>query len=551
MKRCGSKAISLITLAAVLVLSCVMGAMGESSKPDSPFYKYDPPITLTMMRSVDTNRGFMPGETWDNNLWTQAYEERLGITFDYTVTTMPDEYDNKVNMAIASNDLPDYFRCTYDQFYRLAVSGKLADLTDAINTLGTTAMIASYDANDQLLRRQMSYNDRIYAMGEVRDLTGAGAMLWYRDDWAKAVGITEPPATREDLWAMAEAFATMNPNGDGSPTVGFGVCRGLWEAGMGLEGWFAMDGAYPTIWVEDENGGLVFGATQDVCKVTLQRLQDAYKTGIIDPDFINKGDWSEAPDDIVKHKIGMVIGPIWFGDWKCKDVMVAVGSNAATWTKMPVPEAKTPFGAKPSNVWVMNAACEYPEAVVLIGNLTGELLTGETAEGRFHDQKDPDGNTVDNFFHTLGYGYNAIISWNLHCAKLVTAAIETGDPGGLNDEQLSYYDRCMSYLNWKPGDAPEGLAGYTSYSIFGPGGSQYVGERMNEEDLQIMNAYYGPNTDAMNENLGNLLDKRNEVFTSIIMGEDVDDAFDSWVAYWNAMLGDVITQEVNDWYAGR
>ena len=129
---------------------------------------------------------------------------------------------------------------------------------------------------------------------------------------------------------MAEAFATGDPNGDGSATVGFGVCQSLWGAGMGLEGWFAMDGAYPTIWVEKADGTLGHGAVDEACKVTLAKLQDAYKKGIIDNDFINKGDWVEAPDDIVKMKIGMVIGPIWFGDWKLKDVMMAMGDNSAT-----------------------------------------------------------------------------------------------------------------------------------------------------------------------------------------------------------------------------
>ena len=200
-------------------------------------------------------------------------------------------------MAIASQDLPDYFQVTYDQFYRLAVAGQLADLTPYVDTIGSEAMMAAFEANGGLMRKQMSYDGKIMALGEQMDLTGAGYMLWYRNDWAQKLGFSKPQTT-EDLWKMAEAFATGDPNGDGSATVGFGVCQSLWGAGMGLEGWFAMDGAYPTIWVEKADGTLGHGAVDEACKVTLAKLQDAYKKGIIDNDFINKGDWVEAPDDI-------------------------------------------------------------------------------------------------------------------------------------------------------------------------------------------------------------------------------------------------------------
>lgn len=514
----------------------------------SAYGKYDPPIELTMIRSVDSTRSYMDGETWDNNLWTKAYEEKLGIKFKYTWTTLPEEYDNKVNLAIASNDLPDYFRCSYDQFYRLASAGKLADLTGAVDTMGSPALKAAYAANNGLLTKQTTIDGKILALGEVSDLTGAGHMLWYRDDWAKKLGLAEPK-TQEDLWNMAKLFAKEDPNGTGVPTVGFGVDKGLWNSGTGLEGWFAMDGAYPTIWV-DNGGKLVFGATQDAAKITLQKLQDAYKDGLIDQDFINKGPWAEFPDDIVKNKVGMVIGPIWFGDWKCKDVMQAKGDKSATWTSMPVPGTKTSFSAKLSSVYVMNISAKNPEAAVKISNLTGELMNGKTAEGKYHDQKDAAGNNVDNFFHTLGFGYNEIIAWNLYCAKQVTAAIESGSTANLNDEQKSYYDRCMSFINWKPGDPTDGLLGYTSYSIFaGPKGSQFVGEKMDKEGLQLMDAYYGPNTDAMNENWGNLMSKRDEIFTSIIMGTRVEDGFKQWKDFWTTMKGDLITQEVNDWAA--
>ena len=90
-----------------------------TAAPDSPLGKYDPPITITTIRSIDNTRTYMPGETWENNLWTQAYEEQLGIKLSYLWTAPSNEFDAKMNIAIASDDIPDMLYLKYDQFYQI------------------------------------------------------------------------------------------------------------------------------------------------------------------------------------------------------------------------------------------------------------------------------------------------------------------------------------------------------------------------------------------------------------------------------------------------
>jgi hypothetical protein len=52
--------------------------------------------------------------------------------------------------------------------------------------------------------------------------------------------------------------------------------------------------------------------------------------------------------------------------------------------------------------------------------------------------------------------------------------------------------------------------------------------------------------------MGDLSSKMLEMYTKIIVGDfPVEAGFADWVDYWNANGGDLITAEVNKWYAMR
>ena len=518
----------------------------KKASADGPYGKFDPPITITTIRNI-SDREYMPGETWDNNIWTQAYEEILGITFDYIWTAQTD-FNTRLNTAIATDDIPDFMNIPYDQFAILATGNRLAPLDDALKEYGIHNLHDGLDAHGGIMRAQVTFNGNVMGIGNPPSLEPP--QLWYRDDWAAAVGRGKPE-TFEDVLAMAVDFATKDPNGTGTATVGIGVSKDLFGGGMGLESLFSAYGAYPQLWVE-ENGELIFGFMQeDKIKEPLRVLQDLFRQKAIDPDFMNIGTWDMAPDDIVKEKIGMVLGPIWFGDWKLSALMEARGDDTATWTCMVIPSLAggpvnlQPVRGKLNQVVCANAKMKYPEAVVKLLNLGTALIRGDLAEGKYHNQPNPNepDRVVNNFFHNLttdtgGDG----TSWNYICALAVTKALETGDTSELNDEQMSYYERSKGWMD------RTNLSGYTSFSIFGPGGSQYVGEEIRQKSLYYMEPYYGPSTETMNENIGNINSKRNEIITNIILGGDVDAGFQEFVNYWNANYGDVITKEVNEWY---
>jgi putative aldouronate transport system substrate-binding protein len=78
----------------------------EAPAPD-PFGKYDTTVVLTPVRSFETNEKLPEGDTPENNQYTRAVKDILNIDVQYLWTAAPADYDQKVNLTIASNDLPD------------------------------------------------------------------------------------------------------------------------------------------------------------------------------------------------------------------------------------------------------------------------------------------------------------------------------------------------------------------------------------------------------------------------------------------------------------
>ena len=70
-----------------------------------PYGKYDEAIVLTSVRSFETNETLPDGDTPENNQYTRYVKDQLNIDVEYIWTSSTADYDQKVNLTIASNDL--------------------------------------------------------------------------------------------------------------------------------------------------------------------------------------------------------------------------------------------------------------------------------------------------------------------------------------------------------------------------------------------------------------------------------------------------------------
>jgi len=127
-------------LVSVLLALAVLGVpfLAAFAESDETLSKYDPAIDITFVRAVDSDLTTnvlpqTPDETMESNRWLDLYSDDLGIniTYDWTVQGGygDDAYKQKINVTLASGDLPDVIPVTSSQLKQLADADMIEDMT--------------------------------------------------------------------------------------------------------------------------------------------------------------------------------------------------------------------------------------------------------------------------------------------------------------------------------------------------------------------------------------------------------------------------------------
>ncbi len=93
--------------------------------------------------------------------------------------------------------------------------------------------------------------------------------------------------------------------------------------------------AYPSHWIKDQSGKLVYGSVQPEMKTALKQLQDMYKAGQIDPEFGVK-DPDKENELVTGNKIGMAYGLFWLASYPLKSAAVKDGKLVQDWAVYPI-----------------------------------------------------------------------------------------------------------------------------------------------------------------------------------------------------------------------
>ena len=120
-------------------------------------------------------------------------------------------------------------------------------------------------------------------------------------------------------------------------------------------------------------------------------------------------------------------------------------------------------------------------------------------------------------------------------------ALDTGDTSDLNGEEQLIYGWMKDYLN---GD----MSRYGIYLSYGHDSSCAKMEHYLNNDLYMLDEFYGNPTESMLEK-NTILEKLfQEYGYKIIIGELPVDSYDEFVEEWYKQGGEDITNEVNEWY---
>ena len=524
-----------VMLVAALVLSLTPVMAEDNAKY---FEKYPETVTITSVKNLGGGTlEFPEGDSIDDNVWTRKFLEDLNVQVKYLWTTNEQQFGQKVNVAIASNDLPDVVLVTGSQLQLMYENGQLMDVTQVVedNIAPFTREILYGDGG--LAIKSATFGGKLYAIPNVGSGLLSAPVLWVRTDWLKKVGL-ELPKTMDEMRAVADAFTNQDPDGNGQKdTYGLVMYKDIFGGGFGnVEGLFNGFGAYPNIWIE-KDGSLQHGSIQPEMKKALEFLQGMYKDGLLDPEFGVK-DANKVAEDVSAGKLGMFYGSFWNAAW-INDAKVA--NPDSEWMPIAVPTAgeepatvQIPFGT--TGYYAINPNAKHPEAIVRLLNLALEKMYGKTAEPTVYALT-PEG------YGPFQYPPIALEPpmKNFIAAQKVTEAINTGDTSKLNDEEKNYYDMSMLSLG---GDHKNN--NWHQLKMFGPDGSLSVIDKYFQDGHVVVNAFYGTSTDTMTQKMSTMGKQQLTDFTSIILGESAD-KFDAFVENWKKLGGDTITQEVNDW----
>lgn len=521
------------------------GASEDSSIPLDPFGKYPEPVTISYSKYQGQEVKFEGSDTIDDNPIIREYKDKLNINVKnaWVVKGTGDQYDQKMNVVIASNELPDLMYVNAQQLKQLVEADLVQDLGPLLEKYGSPFAkdVMTQDGGNAL--KSATFDGKLYAIPQTGSNIDSTPILWIREDWRKKLGLPEPK-TAEDFFKLSEAFTKQDPDGNGkNDTFGLGLSKDLWGGMPGLEGFFNMYHAFPSIWVKGADGKLVYGSVQPEVKPALAKLSELYKDGQIDPEFASK-DGGKVAEAATSGKLGMYFGAMWTPLWPLQDGKKQ--NPDMEWQAYAVPSAD----AEPAKVsaafpvghyFAVRKGYDHPEVAIKLLNLDMERQWGSLYDPVKYWSKD----------RTIEYRKYAVYPEaepsrrNLNTHIAMVEALASKDPSKLNTEDKDRYDQITAYL--EKGD----LTGWANERVFGNTSSFTVIENYVKNNLVNDNAFYGAPTEAMGEKSAALGKMQLESFTKIIMGAASPDTFDKYVTDWSKLGGSEITEQVNAWKASN
>ncbi|GAA0137416.1 hypothetical protein YSY43_42570 [Paenibacillus sp. YSY-4.3] len=523
------------------------GAVNAEANID-PMGAYAQPVKISIGRAVDPNYKFDNEDTAENNAYTRWLKDTYNIVTTHSwEAAAGTDYEQKVSLAIASNDLPDAMMVNETQLKQMIKADQLADLSEVYEKYGAERLKDIYDSNPGLLDN-VTYDGKLYAFPETT--LPSAPLTWIRKDWLDELGL-EVPKTVDDLKIIAKAFIDHKVGGEG--TVGIiGTSQGgslystFLSSGdhyMNFSPLFFANNAYPGIWVKDKDGKAVYGSTTEETKQTLIMMRDWYAQGILDKELALR---KSAQELITSGKAGIFFGP-WWSPYNLQDIIK--NDPKANWRPYAAPlNAEGKFNsneATGSTYIVVRKGYAHPEAVVKMLNIhvseKDPSYEEVVADKQMTSQEIP-------LFIIAGHGDQ--LQYAVHSAeKYLAGEIKLEDIDKVNygfgyevadhaknvkKEPYDNYD--IQYWD-KNGDDAFFAHVYSHLN----GGSAFV-----NADVNYVRSLATSKTKTMEARWTNLEKLEDEIFLKIIMGSAPVEEFDTFVKKWYDQGGEQITKEVNE-----
>ena len=552
--------------------------------------KYEEPITVTFARNVDPNATFAPGQSYQNNIWITEYRDVLGINLE---TVWEAEgliaYDERMNLMIAANDLPDVFAVNGAQLVSLVQADRVVDLAPYVEYWATDFYRDNLYADGGLSMDQSTIDGKLVALPRTGVGIGFHNFLFVRDDWRKELGLPEP-TTFDDLVNMARAFVEADL--DGQNAYGFGIGNDAWENWFTMRGLFNSFGGFSRIWIE-KDGKLEYGNVQPEIKTALGVFHEWFAEGLMDREFTAKNSWDVSLEALA-GRVGIASAEGWLLGWPLPDGI----SNGQEWKPYLIPfhesatQHKYVARASSDGGYVARKGFDNPEALIKMCNLWQDrIMSGNHDLSIYKGDDEFVYEFLAAFTPTNGPDRNFIAN------GLINDAITSGNPSAEltgNQEYMRWFESVRDFHEGfvridfvaNEGDDPVRIemrrddvwahlrgerelqisdtanrdeiinqlrgrfvGNYIDYNgRFGPKSTHGLTLHMMNNDMFMLDKFFGPPGEQMSLFYAGLQSDFDVIAINIIAGVQPLSDFDQFVTDWYANGGQEITDEVNEWY---
>jgi putative aldouronate transport system substrate-binding protein len=220
------------------------------------------------------------------------------------------EGNDALRLMAATNDLPDmvggFLGST--EFYNFANMGLIKDIPESL--LDKYPLCKADTENNKVMGSMRKTLGKIYGIpipvGDSKLTKVTTNYIYYRDDWAKKVGITKAPETVNDMYNMFKDFTTKDPDGNGLNDT-YGLSGWLWQ--IHLIPWVDTYG-----WVK-EDGKWIPGYISNAMLEGIKYWNRCFNEGVLDPEFSVAN--SNPADLFFSNKIGVMYthGGMYWGNY--------------------------------------------------------------------------------------------------------------------------------------------------------------------------------------------------------------------------------------------
>ena len=286
--------VSLLVLSQILTACAPAATPTEVSMPEATQAPTEPtavpqpttppePVDIVLWAQATVTEAGAPPDDW---IAYQVIHDELNINLTYAIIPTGADGEAKINAVAAANDLPDLFQMVSANndnrgaLLRLVDLGLMAPVEDLMPLMPERAKL---HYNDPLAIDLVSFYDHQYGLPEPPPIPKREGLV-IRKDWLDKLGLAVP-TTPEELFAVAQAFTTQDPDGNGkNDTYGFGGF--LNGQGLGTRFDFIM-GAYgvPGVWNFTGKGDFGLNVRNDQYPEALAYFKSLVDAKVIDPDW--------------------------------------------------------------------------------------------------------------------------------------------------------------------------------------------------------------------------------------------------------------------------